>query len=330
MERRSLTATGGGCGDGRRRLSSANIDRGVKMLKQLRPVPGTLSAGAWLRTVVVVLFALAAAAVASTARAEDAWKTLPDPKPLPTPDQTGTVDAGGAKIWYATFGEGKGSPVLLLHGGLGNSDYWGNQIPALTDKHEVIVVDTRGHGRSTRDATPYSYGLLASDALAVLDHLKIDKVALVGWSDGGIVGLDIAINHPERLTKLFAFGANYNVSGVKPDVDKDPVFGAYIEKAGKDYEKLSPTPKDYGAFVDALVALWYSQPDYKPEQLATITTPTVIADGEYDEGIRREHTEELAKLVPGAKLVILPDTSHFAHWQNPELFNTELVAFIDG
>lgn len=296
------------------------------MSKPLSPAFEAVRAATWLRMLVVVAFAL----IAGTVRAEDVWKTLPDPKPLPTADRTGFVETGGAKIWYATFGEGKGSPVLLLHGGLGNSDYWGNQIPALAANHEVIVIDTRGHGRSTRDATPYSYGLFAADALAVLDYLKIDKVALVGWSDGGITGLDIAINHPERLTKLWAFGANYNVSGVKPNVDKDPVFGKYIEKAGKDYETISPTPKDYEAFVNALVSLWYSQPDYKPEQLARITTPTVIADGEYDEGIKREHTEELAKLIPGAKLLILPDTSHFAHWQNPELYNKELLAFIDG
>ncbi len=290
---------------------------------------GEMRRGPVLLALVVLVLALGAATAASMARAEELWKTLPDPQPLPTPVQSGYVAVGGVKIWYATFGEG--SPVLLLHGGLANSDYWGDQVPALVaDHHQVIVLDTRGHGRSTRDATPYSYGLLASDALAVLDALKIDKVALVGWSDGGIVGLDIAINHPERLTKLWAFGANYNVSGLKPDVDKDPVFSRYIEKAGKDYAKISPTPGDYDAFVTQIIGLWNGQPDYKPAELARITTPTVIADGAHDEGIKLEHTEQMAKLIPGAKLLILPDTSHFAHWQNPALYNKELLAFIDG
>lgn len=289
----------------------------------------TANLRAGLAAVVIGLGAIVGLAN-SPAFGEEVWKTLPDPKPLPKPDQSGTLDVDGAKIWYATFGEGKGSPVLLLHGGLGNSDYWGNQIPALTDKHEVIVIDTRGHGRSTKGDKPFSYELFASDALAVLDHLKVDKVALVGWSDGGITGIDIAINHPERLSKLWAFGANYNVSGVTPNVDKDPVFSRFIDKAGVDYKKLSPTPNDYDAFVNALVALWYSQPDYKAEQLAKITTPTVIADGQYDEAIKPEHTVELAKLIPGAKLLILPNLSHFAHWQDPATYNRELVAFIDG
>ena len=295
------------------------------MLRQFSPS----RAGITLRALVVLALAMIAAATASMAHAEDLWKTLPDPKPLPTPVQSGYVPVGGVKIWYATFGAG--SPVLLLHGGLANSDYWGDQVPALVaDHHQVIVIDTRGHGRSTRDPAPFSYGQFASDALAVLDHLKIDKVALVGWSDGGITGLDIAINHPERLSKLWAFGANYNVSGLKPDVDKDPVFSRYIEKAGADYAKISPTPDDYEGFVNQIIGLWNRQPDYKPEQLAKITTPTVIADGAYDEGIKREHTEEMAKLIPGAKLLILPDVSHFAHWQNPALYNKELLAFIDG
>lgn len=281
-----------------------------------------------IRAAAAAAFATITVIGAHTASAEDLWKTLPDPKPLPAPAETGYVPVGDVKIWYATFG--KGEPVLLLHGGLGNSDYWGDQVPALAENHQVIVLDTRGHGRSSRDATPYTYGLLASDALAVLDHLKVEKTALVGWSDGGIAGLDIAINHPERLSKLFAFGANYNTSGLKPDVDKDPVFSRYIDKAGRDYEKISPTPKDYEAFVEAIVGLWNGQPDYKPEQLAKITTPTVIADGEYDEGIKREHTKELAKLIPGAKLVILPNTSHFAHWQDPALFNKEVLAFLNS
>ena len=93
--------------------------------------------------------------------------------------------------------------MLFLHGGLGNSDYWGNQVPELAKQYEVIVLDSRGHGRSTRDADPYGYDLMSSDVLAVLDYLKIPKVALVGWSDGAIIGLDIATHHPERLSKLY-------------------------------------------------------------------------------------------------------------------------------
>ncbi len=142
--------------------------------------------------------------------------------------------------------------MLLIHGGLGNADIWANQVIDLSKDHEVIVADSRGHGRSSRTTAPFGYDLMASDYVALLDHLKVDKVDLVGWSDGGIIGLDIAMKQPERLKHLFAHAANATVDGVKPTVATDPVFGAYIERMGKAYQKLSPTPTEYDAFVEQI------------------------------------------------------------------------------
>jgi pimeloyl-ACP methyl ester carboxylesterase len=191
--------------------------------------------------------------LAAPAGAAEKWEQLPAPAAMPTPAESGTVKVNGADIYYAVYGQGE--PVLLLHGGLGNADYWGNQIPALAEKYKVIVMDSRGHGRSTRDAQPYSYGLMAEDVIGVLDHLGVGKAAIVGWSDGGIIGLDLAINHPDRVAKLFAFGANTQVSGLREDLPQSTVFNRYIENAGKDYERLSTTPEDYEGFVNADVEL---------------------------------------------------------------------------
>jgi pimeloyl-ACP methyl ester carboxylesterase len=258
------------------------------------------------------------------------WRTLPPPAALPTADESGLAPVDDIQMFYAIFNKDGGSPVLLIHGGLSNAETWGNQVPVLARNHEVIVAESRGHGRSTRSNKPFSYQLMADDYVGLLDHLRIDEVALVGWSDGGIIGLDMAMRYPQRLSKLWAYGANISVAGLKDGFDKDPVFSAAITLQGKQYERLSPTPKEYGAFVAAISQMWNTQPDYKPEQLATITTPTMIVDGEYDEAIKREHTEEIARLVPGAKLLIIPGISHFGHWQNPELYNKELAAFLDG
>lgn len=142
------------------------------------------------------------------------WMTLPPTPILPNPDQSGHASVNGVKIWYAIFG--RGEPVILLHGGLSSSNYWGNQVPALAKYYLVIVMDSRGQGRSSWDARPFSYDLMASDVDGLLDYLTIRKAAIVGWSDGAIIGLLLAIHQPERVTKLFAFGANSNPSAVKP------------------------------------------------------------------------------------------------------------------
>lgn len=233
-------------------------------------------------------------------------------------------------MYYEIYNAAGGDPVLLLHGGLGSTLNWGNQVPELMKTHKVVALDSRGHGRSTRSAQPFSYALMASDVLAMLDQLGLDKVKIVGWSDGGIIGLILAIEHPERVSGLFAFGANYNVSGVNPTVETNPVFGQAIAMAAENYAKLSPTPEKFEDFVQQISAMWFSQPDLKPEDLARIKVPTVIADGQYEEAILPAHTAELARLIPGAKLVILPDVSHMAMWQNPAAFNRAMMDFVDA
>jgi len=274
----------------------------------------------------LLLIGLATLGLAAPARAAEPWKTLPAPVALPKPDRSGTAPVNDIQMYYAVYGSGE--PLIMLHGGLGHSDVWGNQIPVFAQHFKVITADSRGHGRSTRSSQPYSYGLMASDVLALMDYLKIDKASIVGWSDGGIIGIDIAINHPERLNKLFAFGANTNVAGLRPDIDKSAVFNKYIEVAGEDYKRLSKTPDQYDDFVKQISQMWATQPDYKPEQLAKISVPVAIADGEHDEAIRQEHDVEMSKAIPGAKLVILPGVSHFAFLQKPDLFNQAVLDFL--
>jgi pimeloyl-ACP methyl ester carboxylesterase len=278
----------------------------------------------------VTLLVLAFGFCGLSARAEDVWKTVPDPAPLPKADESGLAPVNDIRMYYEVYNAAGGDPVILLHGGLGSTLNWGNQVPVLAQNHKVIAVDSRGHGRSTRSEQPYGYHLMASDVLALMDYLKIDKAAIVGWSDGGIIGIDIAINHPERLSKLFAYGANYTVAGVEPAVEANPVFAAAIAKQAENYQKLSPTPADFDNFVKAISAMWFSQPDYRPEELAKIKTPTVIADGQYEEAIKPAHTAELARLIPGAKLVIIPNVSHMAMWQDPAAFNKAMTDFIDA
>jgi pimeloyl-ACP methyl ester carboxylesterase len=279
-------------------------------------------------TLLAALGLLAVSLFTNALHAEERWQTLPEPPPMPEPVKSGYAPVNGIDMYYAIYGSG--APVLLIHGGLGHADIWANQIPELAENHTVIVADSRGHGRSTRNEQPYGYDLMASDYLALLDYLNIDKVALVGWSDGGIIGLDIAMTHPERLSKLFAHAANATVDGVKADVMENPTFVAYIERAGEDYRRLSKTPDQYDAFVEQISHMWESQPAWTKEQLAAITVPTAIVLGDHDEAISREHTDYLAATIPGAKLIILPDASHFAMLQDPAGYTRAVLDFIDA
>jgi len=281
-----------------------------------------------VRRSVALCFVLVAMAMSvATADAEDAWQTLPSLKALPHAGTEGRVEHDGAQIYYVTFGAG--TPVILLHGGLADGRYWGNQVPALTAAgYQAILVDSRGHGRSSRDARPYTYELMASDVVAVMDHLGIGKAAVVGWSDGAIIGLVMAIKNPERLTRVFAFAANMDPSGVKPDDMSTSTFIRFGVRSAKDYAALSPTPDGYAAFNTAIQRMWDTEPNYTAADLARIGTPVAIVDGDHDEAIKREHTEYLARSIPGAKLIILPGVSHFAMLQKPAVFDAAMLGFL--
>ena len=280
-----------------------------------------------LRRILTILLMLAALAVTRPAGAEYPWLRLPPTPALPEPTTSGITPVNGIRLWHAEFGHGV--PVILVHGGLANSDYWGLQVRALAPHYRVIVLDSRGHGRSSRTAAPIGYDLMSSDVLALMDYLHIRRAALIGWSDGAIIGLDIAIHHPDRLTRLFAFAANSDPSGVK-DVGKSPIFTEFAQRAASEYARLSPTPTQFNVFVANIEHMWASEPHFTDDQLSHIKVPTWIVDGDHDEAIRRENTDRLAALIPGAGELILPAVSHFAFIQDPVMFNESLLHFLAG
>jgi len=239
-----------------------------------------------------------------------------------------TTHVNGIDLRYVTYGSG--DPVILLHGGLANGDYWANQIPAWSDVHQLIVVDSRGHGRSTFDQAPITYDLMASDVLALMDELGLPKASIVGWSDGGIIGLDIAIHDPERLDRVVAYGANFDPSGLIPGAEEDPLFGAYIAQASADYLRLSPDPSRWEEFLGNIGVMWATEPTFTAEQLGAITTPFLILDGAQEEAIDPAHTRLMASLIPGSQLTFIPGTGHFAMFQQPDAFNAIVSDFLAG
>jgi pimeloyl-ACP methyl ester carboxylesterase len=169
---------------------------------------------------------------------------------------------------------------------------------------------------------------MAGDVLAVMDALQLEQAAIVGWSDGGEIGLKLAIHHPGRVTKLFVMGSNYDASGTKPRAAKMATFDTYNAKCRADYKRLSKTPKDYDAVQRWLLPIWKSPMGFTQEQLKSIQAPTIVADGDHDEIIVMAQLEDMAKMIPNARLEVFKDTSHFALWQDPSSLNKVLVDFL--
>ncbi len=246
--------------------------------------------------------------------------------PLPTTTDQGYIEHDGARIWYATYGAGL--PVILLHGGLGNSGNWGYQVPALIRHgYRAIVIDGRGHGQSTRDTRPFTYERMATDVAAVMDTLQVEKAGLVGWSDGACTALVLAAQAPARVAGVFFFGCNMDPSGTK-EVEFTSILKRCISRHRQDYAQLSATPDQFDAFSNAVGLMQQTEPNYSVNDLAAISVPVAIVQSEYDEFIKREHAEYLARSIPNAELIDLPGVSHFAPLQRPTQFNSVMLAFL--
>ena len=252
---------------------------------------------------------------------------------MPRPDSSGVVSVNGSRLYFAIFHRGGGAPVLLLHGGSASSEIWAGEVERLRGSHEVIVIDTRGHGRSSRSAEPFSYAGFASDALGMMDSLRLSRVAVVGWSDGGVTGLVLAIEHPDRVTRLFTYGANFDRTGYSsapPDSVARANGRRFRERMAAEYARLSPTPDGFPALSAALDTLYAREPAITTAALQSIRVPTGICAGEHEQFITRAHTEALAHWIPGARLIILPGISHGGPLQDPDGFHRAVETFLDA
>lgn len=256
---------------------------------------------------------------------------IPAAPPLPQGAVEQYAAVNGTCIWYARWpGQSSREPVLLLHGGLLNSSYFGHLIPALTARgYGVLAVDSRSQGRSPCAGRGLTYDAMEQDIVALLDYLNIQRVSLVGWSDGGIVGLQLAMHHPERLCRLFAFGANTHPSGNIEHTDSMPTMVAHAALEREEYRVLSPTPADWDQVRAAVVHMWRTLPAITGDQLRTIRIPTTVSAGQHDECIKPEHTSYIAAQIPNSTLVVLPRVSHFAMIQEPVSFNQAVLEFLN-
>jgi pimeloyl-ACP methyl ester carboxylesterase len=250
---------------------------------------------------------------------------------------TGTyLDAGGVHTYYEVAGQGE--PLLLLHGGFSTIESWGAQVPALAEHYRVYLPERRGHGRTPDVDGPTGFDIMARDTIAFMEALEISSAYIVGWSDGGNVGLEIALVRPDLVGKLVIIGAGDDFDVMQPDGPKYTAeLRAQAEHLTPDalppmlreaYEQLSPDGPDHFPIVfDKLIAAWRSGPGHALNDLASIAAPTLVLVGD-DDIITVDHAAAIQREIPGAQLAVVPGTDPLLQYEKPDLVNRILLDFL--
>ncbi|GAB2835215.1 alpha/beta fold hydrolase [Ferruginibacter profundus] len=234
-------------------------------------------------------------------------------------DSTGKYAAvNGIKIYYEEYGAGQ--PLLLLHGNSMAINSFRLQIPELSKYFHVYAIDTRGHGRSGDDGKRYTYDLFADDMNALLDHLHLDSVNVLGWSDGGNTGLIMAMKYPGKVKKLITMGAVIFIDNTV--VDEAIFKSLYKERKELESDAAADAPGRIRR-IDLLL----TEPRHRFEELQSISCPVLVIAGEKDL-VKEEHTKGIAAHIPNATLMIVPKASHELPWENASLFNTYVIDFL--
>lgn len=226
----------------------------------------------------------------------------------------------GATLYYEVTGQGL--PLVLLHGNGEDSTYFEHQVPVFSQFYQVIAIDTRAHGRSTRGNAPLDFYLFADDVIAVLDDLGLQKARILGFSDGGNIALHTVLKYPERVLSIIADGANLFPAGLLPEIQthQKEKYALLCEKAKTDFE-YQKKAEIYGLMIH--------HPNLTFDMLAQIHTPTLILAGEYDM-IAPAHTQGIAQAIEGAELFIVADGDHFIAAKMPDVFNALVMDFLQA
>ena len=219
----------------------------------------------------------------------------------------------GINLYYEVYGEGK--PLLILHGSGGSIASAKEHLGFFSERYKVIAVDSRSFGKSVDENSELTYELMASDIKGLLDELKIDSTLIWGQSDGGILGLIIAMNYPEKVNKLVAFAPN-----VVPDTTgiEAPIY-KYIEYSAKNSTDIATRQR---------MNLMWKHPNVPFEKLNSINAAVLLMSGDRD-FVPLAHTIEIFKNIPNSNLCILPGATHRASWEKPELFHEIVIDFFE-
>lgn len=224
--------------------------------------------------------------------------------------QQGYVESYGATIHYQVVG--LGPPLVLLHGGLSSSLDWYLVLPKLSKRFQLVLIDFRGHGRSTFGKKKLSYRSHAEDVIAALDVLKIAVTDVAGWSDGGITGLMLARDYPHRIKRIVAISANIDTDGLT-DVAKRKIETSQtrpkITLGMLLYKIRSTEPERWAELWRTVAGSWLKPSGISMNELRGIEAKTLLVIGSRDD-VSVEHTGAIASNIPLANIVVLDKVSH--------------------
>ena len=225
------------------------------------------------------------------------------------------VEVNGIKVYYEEYGSGE--PLLIIHGNGGSVASSVPQIEYFKSKYRVIVPDSRGHGKTELNTDSLTYRQIANDLDALVNHLQLDSINLIGKSDGAIISLLMGINNKSKIKKIVAFAGN-----IRPDTTAvHPWAPASIQKRYDGIKKAMPNG-NYPDFVNLNMqryGLMLFQPNISYEELQKITAAVLVISADRDV-IKNEHSAEIFAHIPRAQLCIMPGSTHFSPYRDPELF----------
>ena len=238
------------------------------------------------------------------------------------------VDLHGHASYHEIHGTGE--PLLLLHGGYCSIENLRGLGDALATSYRVHAPERVGHGRTADRGGPFSYASGVDETVAYLDTIGLDSAHVVGFSDGAILALLMALDHPSRVRSVVSISANLDPDGFVADElfaramsEED---SAQIER---EFKELSPDgPEHADVVVAKLTAMWKSEPHITPEMLATVRAPALVVAGDHDV-IRPDHTLLISESIPGARLAIVPGAGHLVAQDRPTLLELLVREFLD-
>jgi pimeloyl-ACP methyl ester carboxylesterase len=238
----------------------------------------------------------------------------------------------GSQIFYETSGSGE--PLLLLHGGFGTVDDFASQTPEFARHFKVVAFERPGHGHTADTEGPFTFATMAEYTAELIEALDLGASNILGWSDGAIVSLLLAISRPDLVKRLVSVSGLFNTDSLNPRTlawIKSSTPESFRKDAAalvKRYDEVSPDGAAHFPVVfEKTKRLWLNEPDISHGDLARIVAPTLILAGDRDD-ITAEHTLELFRSIKGAQLCVVPGTTHFLLSERPVATNRAILDFL--